>query len=170
MVVLGTCTALRISDLLNLCWTDVYNFEKKQFYSHISLTEMKTDKSKIIALSDEAIEALKLYFPQRDGKYIFSNGRRKKNKPITRAQAWRIITTAAQKLGIDGKIGCHSLRKTFGYFAWKNEKISPAVLMEIYNHSSESITKRYLGIAQDDLDNVYMKMRFDFNMAFANKI
>ena len=41
------------------------------------------------------------------------------------------------------------MRKTFGYYAWKYGT-PPAVLMDIYNHSSYEITKRYLGIKQDD--------------------
>lgn len=35
---------------------------------------------------------------------------------------------------------------------------SQAVLMEIYNHSSFEITKRYLGIEQDDKDSVFLEI------------
>lgn len=161
LIVFGTCTALRISDLLELRWEDVYDFEKKKYRRHITLTEMKTGKEKQIALNKEVIKALKLYFPNRDGNFIFSNGRKNENH-ITRTQAYRLIKNAAKEVGIEGTIGCHSLRKTFGYYAWKYEKISIALLMEIFNHSSESITKRYLGIAQDDLDQVYLRIGFNF--------
>ena len=156
LIVLGVCTALRISDLLKLKWDDVYNNESEEFYSHITLTEKKTGKNKIIALNSQAVKALRLYLPFRCGEYIFTNNR-KDEKAISRVQAWRIIRTAAEAINAVGRIACHSLRKSFGYFAWK-AGVHPAVIMDIYNHTSYEVTRRYLGISQDDRDKVYLNM------------
>ena len=65
---------------------------------------------------------------------------------------------AAADCHLEGVISCHSLRKTFGYHAWK-QGTPPALLMNIYNHSSYQITKRYLGIEQSDKDAVFEKIR-----------
>ena len=73
---------------------------------------------------------------------------------ISRIQAYRIIRSDAEALDFRSKVSCHSLRKTFGYHAWKNG-VSPAVLMEIFNHSIFAVTRRYLGVTQDDKDEVY---------------
>ncbi|MBQ9408019.1 MAG: tyrosine-type recombinase/integrase, partial [Clostridia bacterium] len=105
----------------------------------------------------QAVEALKLYHQKTRGEFIFSNHRRKEG-PISRVQAWRIVRTAAQAVGAGDNIGCHSLRKTWGYHAWVDQNISPVVIMQIFNHSSFQVTKRYLGVEQDELNRAYLSM------------
>ena len=58
---------------------------------------------------------------------------------------------------MDGNISCHSMRKTFGYHAWKNGG-QPALIMDIYNHSDIEITKHYLSIDQDEKDALFHKL------------
>ena len=65
LVVLGACTALRVSDLLSLKWEDVYDSEKKRFRTHVTLRERKTCKIRTIALNKQAIHALRMYHPHR---------------------------------------------------------------------------------------------------------
>ena len=156
LIVVGTYTALRISDLLNLQWTDVYDEGRGAFMEHINLTEKKTGKRKLIALNDNAVKALSIYFPYRHGNYIFAS--KKSDKPISRIQAWRIIRDAASAVGVSGNISCHSLRKTWGYHAWASSNVSPVVIMDVYNHSDYNTTKRYLGITQNDLDRAYLDL------------
>lgn len=159
LIVFATNTALRIGDLLKLRWKDVYSQEHQEFYRHLHLVEMKTQKRKTIFLNDAVIESLNVYYTKRSSatdQYIFQS-RKGTNCPISRQQAYRIICEAAEYAGIMEHISCHSLRKTFGYHAWKNGA-SPAVLMKIYNHSSYQITQRYLGIDQEDMDEVYQNM------------
>lgn len=155
LVVMGAYTVLRISDLLRLRWADVYDEEQKSFRSHLTIRERKTGKTKTTVLNKHILGALTQLLPHRRGEFIFANNR-KDAKAISRVQAWRIIHAAVVAVGITGKVACHSLRKTLGYHACRSGAVPPAVIMHIYNHSSFTVTQRYLGIEQDDLDRAQM--------------
>lgn len=161
MIVLGLHTALRISDILKLKWQDVYHFEKHRYVEHLNIHEKKTGKHSVIALNHHVIDALEAYRMERHplpADYIFCRST-DPTRPICREQAYRIIKQAADQTLNETHISCHSLRKTFGYHAWK-QGISPVLLMDVYNHSSFVITKRYLGIDQDDRDMLFQKLDF----------
>ncbi|MDR1194508.1 MAG: tyrosine-type recombinase/integrase [Peptococcaceae bacterium] len=157
LIVMGVHTALRVSDLLRLTWDDVYDFNRQRVRDSVTLTEKKTGKSQVVALNGRAQAALTLYVSAaRRGKILIAS-RKGSNKAICRVQAYRVIRAAAEALGFAGRVSCHSLRKTFGYHAWKSG-VNPAVIMEIYNHSSFAVTRRYLGVTQDDKDKVYRQL------------
>ena len=159
LTVLGLHTALRISDILLLRWENVYDYEKNQFRTHLWLKEKKTGKEAIIALNPQAIDALQIYQSTRltnPKDYIFTKNT-DYNKPLDRTHVYRIICKAAQEALHMEHVSCHSLRKTFGYHAWK-QGTPPALLMAIYNHSSYQVTKRYLGIEQDEKDAIFLEI------------
>lgn len=160
LIVIGLNTSLRISDILTLQWQDVYNFHAESYRHHINVLEKKTQKQNIVALNTSIIDVLELLRSKEQkimpDTFLFSS-RKGENKPITRNHAFTIIKNASASLGFEDNISCHSLRKTFGYQAWK-QGVQPALLMSIYNHSSYEITKRYLGITQDERDQVFMNV------------
>lgn len=157
LILIGLNTALRINDILHLTWGDVYCTEHSRFYTHLLITEKKTGKETRILINRELQKTLQSYrntlSSVTDTDYLFSSPR-KTASPLSRYQAYRIVRRAAEQVGIEDIVRCHSLRKTFGYHAWKMGT-PPALLMEIYNHSSFQITKHYLGIEQDDKDAVF---------------
>ena len=61
LIIMGLNTALRISDILTLKWESVYDFDRKQFKSHIILVEQKTDKKSMIFMNQNIQEALVEY-------------------------------------------------------------------------------------------------------------
>ena len=87
--------------------------------------------------------------------FLFENKRTK--NAISRFQAYRIIRGAAESLRFKFRVSCHSLRKSFGYRAFKSG-VPLAVIMTIYNHSSIAVTMRYLGITQDEINKVYLNI------------
>lgn len=160
LVTIALNTALRISDILSLRWKHVYDMQTNQYRSHIDLREQKTGKQTKIKINTEVLLALKAYEKVMEEKYggmmeeTFLFRHANKNSAISRVQAHRIVKCAGLHCDIPHEISCHSLRKTFGYMAWK-QGISPALLVDIYNHSSYEVTKRYLGIEQEERDEVF---------------
>jgi len=159
LIIMGVHTALRISDLLRLTWEDVYDFDKSRIRTSITVIEKKTRKSKIIALNRKVINALTLHadVAAKRGRFLIENT--KTGKAISRIQAYRLIRAASEALMFQNRVSCHSLRKTFGYHAWKSG-VSPVIIMEIYNHNSLAVTRRYLGVTQDEKDSVYLDLTF----------
>jgi integrase len=160
LIIMGINTALRISDLLRLRWCDVYDFKHKNFKPTLCIVEKKTKKNKIIALNHNVQQALYLNLRNIGVNYVrkemplFPNTQNNA-LPISRFQAYGIIKFAGERIGL--RLSCHSLRKTFGYYATRNGA-SLAVIMKIYNHSSSVLTLRYLGITQEDQNQVYHDM------------
>ncbi len=140
LFVVGINVALRISDLLTLKWRDVLENPKK--FKEISLLEGKTKKERRIQLNKPSRRALEEllgsleHFSMDD--YLFQS-REGAQKPITRQQALNILKEAAKAVGIKDNVGTHSLRKTWGYHAWK-KGFSPAIIMETLNHSNLTVT------------------------------
>lgn len=162
LVVLGLHTALRISDILHLKWNDIYDYEQETYHNHLFIQEKKTGKHTVIALNTHVKMALEELKKERSDAtptdYIFTKNT-DYSMPLCRSQAFRIIKHAAEDSIHEEHVSCHSLRKTFGYHAWK-QGTPPALLMDIYNHSSYKVTKKYLGIEQDERDSVFIDMDF----------
>ena len=158
---MGIHTALRISDMLCLKWDDVYNFDNNCVRNEFSVVEKKTGKSKIIAINKSVIKAITKLFKKikpKASSFLFAHPYI--NKAISRIQAYRILKSASEKSYVDTPVSCHSLRKTFGYHLLKQGK-SLAVIMDIYNHSNYAVTRRYLGITQDDKNTAYLELEFN---------
>lgn len=143
LFVLGINSGIRISDEIVLQVKDVRN------RTHIVLVEQKTGKEKRFKINGALREAIDEYTKgMGDENYLFPS--RKGDKPITRVQAYRILNDAAKRVGLD-EIGTHTLRKTFGYHHYKQFQ-DVAMLQKIFNHSAPSVTLRYIGIEQDEID------------------
>ena len=92
-----------------------------------------------------------------DEEYLFKSKKRK-IKPITRVQAYNILKRIAKKYKLES-IGTHTLRKTFGYHFYKKTH-DVALLMTIFNHSDPSITLRYIGIEQDNVNKSLKNFKY----------
>lgn len=156
---LGFYTNLRISDILQL--------QAKHFYTeggkpstYIRLNEQKTKKSKLVRINNELKRGVYPYIHdyeiKMDEYLIFSI--KYPERPITRQAAWLILKNAAKRCGIE-KFGPHSMRKTFGWFVYSETK-DLLLVMNLLNHSDPRVTRRYIGLDQEDMDRAYMAISF----------
>ena len=183
---LGIFSGLRISDILKLKVKDVRNqnyFKLRENKTGKAKTlkifdDLKKELDQYIknmADNDYLISSQKytkhikiknpdkLYKQHNQDRYI-SIPNESSNSPIQRMQAYRIINNAARKAGITEDIGTHTMRKTFGYqfYTQYNDKNNRAlaILQQIYNHSTPHMTLRYIGIAQDEVDDLIDNMKW----------
>lgn len=146
--VIGTNCGLRISDILSLNVGDVKN------KTYINIKEKKTKKYKRFPLNKKLKPLIDNFTLKRNNNEpLFIT---KFNNRMERTQCYRIINNVCEKIGLDYKVGTHTLRKTFGYHHYKKFK-DVAILQKIFNHSSPEVTLRYIGINQDIIDESFKK-------------
>ncbi len=158
---LGINSGLRISDILKLKVEDLRNQD------YFILREQKTNKPQRLKIQPELKKEIDLYIKDKpDSEYLFKS-RKGNNKPIQRVQAYRIINKVAKRVGLLKEVGTHTLRKTFGYHFYMqyNDKNNRglSILQQIFNHSSTYVTLRYIGIVQDEIDDLIDDFNFDYN-------
>lgn len=159
---IGVNSALRISDLLSLRLSDVRKSDGT-IVNKITLKEKKTGKTKEFPISDKIrteINTIIQYYDLKEDDPLFPSHKRGENgtlKPIGRSYANQLITEAAKMCNIKGNYGSHSMRKTFAYFAWQ-QGTDVLLLMDLLNHSSPKDLRRYIGITQEQLNEVYLSV------------
>jgi len=149
----GINTGLRISDIIPLKVNDIFN-EKWQFREHLTLNEKKTAKERKIKLNETLRKCLHNYVNTQHldlEDYLFGS---QKGGYLGRIQVYKVLREAATVVGVEN-FGTHSLRKTWGYWTYKISKYNIGLIMDTFNHSSPNITLRYIGINQDQKDELY---------------
>ena len=142
LFLIGINTGLRVGDLLKLKVSDVRRKKK------VVIQEGKTKKPRTINFTN-IYEEIQSYLRQIDSEWLFPS--RKGNGPITPTQAYRQLNKAARMVDMESGIGTHTMRKTFGYWFYKQTK-DVAKLQNLLNHSHPDITLRYIGITEEEID------------------
>ena len=144
---MGVNLGLRISDILGLNISDVYN------KTHVEIREKKTNKYKRFILNDKLQKLIKEYLKDvvKSKAPLFVG---KKGHRLHRSQVYRFLNEACNAVGLSENIGCHSLRKSFGYHHFKQYN-DIVLLQKIFNHSSPAVSLFYIGIDQETIDNSY---------------
>ena len=159
-IALGCFTGLRISDILALRWKQILHV------SEFTIIEKKTGKKRTLRLNPQLQKHIAECYKQ-----IEPIGT---NAPILVSQKGTIFTIQRINVMLKeikkkyrlrvGNFSCHSLRKTFGRQVYTmsgdNAELALVKLMELFNHSSIAITKRYLGLRQEEILETYDVLSF----------
>lgn len=160
LIALGCFTGLRISDILALRWEQILSTEE------FTIIEKKTGKKRVLRLNSQLQQHI-----QECYEHIQPIGLK---APILVSQKGTVFTI--QRINVILKeikrkyrlkvknFSCHSLRKTFGRQVYnmnsENSELALVKLMELFNHSSLAITKRYLGLRQEEILQTYDCLTF----------
>lgn len=152
LFMLGVNSGLRVSDILKLKVKDVLD---KTF---IQLSEQKTGKYKLFPLKPELQKELNDFCKNRNPTEWLFTGRHEIK--LDRIIVYKTIVQACNDLKINANVGTHTMRKTFGYHHYKQFN-NIALLQTIFNHYSPAITRRYIGITQDEINESYLNLNLD---------
>jgi len=160
LVSFGSFWGLRISDILSLKWHQVYDMDE------FELVEKKTQKCRVIKINgqlkkhiNDCYQKIKPYSVEES---IFIS---RKGSVYTVQRINVILKDLKVRYNLKIKnFSSHSLRKCFGREVFSrsdsNAELALVKLSQLFNHSSPSITRRYLGISQKELMETYEILSF----------
>ena len=158
----GKATLLRVSDVLSLKKSDVYD-ESGHVKRNAYIIDIKTKKHNVLYLRpvkkdlEDYYSYLKDYqdknaLPVFDSEWLFPSFKRPE-KHIDPKRYYMIMYKVGKILGID-YLGTHSMRKTGAYRVYEQSGHNIALVMKLLNHSSEAMTLRYLGLDRESREHI----------------
>lgn len=158
--VMGVRSGFRISEILSLRVKDVSQHGK--IVDHVTVAKQNMKKktaSRTVILHSEVREALSSLLASRYYKpdqYLFS-APHSPTRPISRIQAYRIIKAAANELKLIGKVGTHTMRKTFAQRMYNKLDHDLVKTARSLGHKSINSTVSYLSFAEEDIEQAIME-------------
>jgi integrase len=160
LVSVGCYCGLRISDILELKWIDIRSKDE------LEIIETKTGKFRRITFNSVLKDLIEICFDKMSARkncdttqYIFAN---RLGTKLSRQYVNRKLHTIFSLNKIKVLNGSsHTLRKTFGRRVYENNNRNEAaliILSSIFNHQNISVTRRYIGINDEQIKNVYVNL------------
>lgn len=146
-IIIAINTRLRSGNIFKLTYEQLKG--KK-----LTIIESKTGKKKIIALND----AIRSIIPADASGSPFIT---QKGGILTIQHLNRLLKEVFAKESKTLNISSHSCRKAFGRRVYENNNESEKALVylsELFNHSSLTMTQKYLGLRQEELNDIYLNL------------
>ncbi len=164
ILLVGLNTSVRVSDFRRFRVGDLRGRDYAQIQAK------KTGKEARILINPAARrEFNRLLAGRRPDEFVLQSRQKDpmthKARPISRQRCYQIINHIAKTAGVEERVGCHTLRKTFGYHYYQmtGDVVS---LQRILGHSFQRETLVYIGVVQEDIDESLMK----FNMLTGRRV
>ncbi len=134
---------MRISDILSLHYCDIIKDGERY---RLNITEIKTGKERTFTVPEEIRE----YIDQ----YRQNNRMTEQQKlfAISERQVQKHLKAACEYLELSG-ISTHSFRKYFATQIYINNDYNIELVRQLLQHSSTSVTQKYIGIQQKQIEN-----------------
>ena len=146
----GKATLLRVSDVMTLKKSDIYNPDgsvKNTAFIH----DKKTGKANTLYLKPVQQDLLQyhdwLVQQNINSDWLFPSTAHP-DRHITEKQFYKIMARVGDLLGIN-YLGTHTMRKTGAYLVYTQSNYNISLVMHLLNHLSEYMTLTYLGLNQD---------------------
>lgn len=159
LIILGTRSGFRISELLSLRVCDV-----RDGRVCVARKKMKGQKeARTVLLHREAQAALDARIGElarqgySDSETFIFRSRQGGNRPINRRTAWEMLTQAYRQCGLVGKIGTHGMRKTFAKDMYRKLGKDIIKLQLAMGHAEVTSTAKYVGAEAQEIDDAILK-------------
>lgn len=146
----GKATLLRVSDVLALRRTEIFN-DDETVVKNAYIRDKKTGKPNILYL--------KSVKQNLHSDWLFPSIQHP-NRHITEKQFYKIIAKTGDLLDID-YLGTHTMRKTGAYRVYTQNHYNIGLVISLLNDSSEAMTLKYLGLDQVSREQVLDEVKFD---------
>ena len=154
LFLMGINNGLRAGDVIKLRVKDVKDMKVGDT---LTIKESKTGKDNILVVNKTVYKALRNYFDRvqpDDDAFLFAS--RKGNGHIQSQAVSKLVKKWTKAINLRGNYGAHTLRKTWGYIQRTMHGVGFEIICKRYNHSSPSITMRYLGIQDKEVHSTLM--------------
>lgn len=159
----GKATLLRVSDVLRLKKTDVFD-QRGRVKRNAYTIDKKTKKHNVLYLKpvqkdlEDYYDWLENYQQKNPDQSVFFSpwlfpSFTHPEKHIDERRYYMIMHKVGQKLHIN-YLGTHTMRKTGAYRVYEQSHHNIALVMKLLNHSSEQMTLAYLGLDQESREHI----------------
>ena len=155
LFIIGINSGIRVQDILQIRIRDVRH---KALGDRIVLTEQKTGKENVVIINHEIFDAMQQYLADgehSEDDYLFKS-RKGDNYPLTTFRVMKMIKGWTDAINLQGNFGAHTLRKTWCYMQRTEYGVSWEVIAKRLNHSNPAITRRYLGVKEEEVEQALL--------------